>query len=242
MIKADYREQLIAVGKELYLRGLQTTRSGNISVRIGERFLITKTGSNLGRLSESDLIAVETPQCTTIPAGASCESPVHRSIYNATDARAIVHAHPIHALALAQISNGDNIRPIHNEGLVGLKRIPIVGTTVPGDDSGEEPCAITMALSEWCSVVVRNHGAFTVGTSLDQALYKMLLLEDTCHMVFLVQSVKSARSNPSIRQPRHGTDPRPSGDARAEDTSRVFAARSKHLILSAAKSELIKRK
>jgi len=193
MIKADYREQLIAVGKELYLRGLQTTRSGNLSVRIGDQFLITKTGSNLGRLSESDLISVETRQCATIPGGASCESPVHRSIYNAADARAIVHAHPIHAIALAQISNGDNIRPIHNEGLVGLKQIPIVGTTVPGEDSGEEPDAITTALSEWCSVVVRNHGAFTVGTSPDQALYKMLLLEDTCHMVFLVQSVKSAQ-------------------------------------------------
>jgi L-fuculose-phosphate aldolase len=195
MIKADYREQLIAVGKELYLRGLQTTRSGNISVRIGDQFLITKTGSNLGRLSESDLITVEMRHCTTIPAEASCESPVHRAIYNATDARTIVHAHPIHAIVLAQISNGDNIRPIHNEGLVGLKQIPVVGTTVPGEDSGEEPGAIAMALSEWCSVVVRNHGAFTVGNSPDQALYKMLLLEDTCHMVFLVQSVKSAQQS-----------------------------------------------
>jgi L-fuculose-phosphate aldolase len=195
MIKADYREQLIAVGRELYLRGLQTTRSGNISVRIGDHFLITKTGSNLGRLSESDLITVGTRHCATIPVGASCETPVHRSIYNASDARAIVHAHPIHTIALAQISNGDHIRPIHNEGLVGLQWIPIVDTTVPGEDSGEESSTIAMALSESCSVVVRNHGAFTVGNSLEQALYKMLLLEDTCHIGFLVQSVKSAQQS-----------------------------------------------
>jgi L-fuculose-phosphate aldolase len=193
MTKADYREQLIAVGKELYLRGLQTTRSGNISVRIGDQFLITKTGSNLGRLSESDFLTVGTRHSATIPVGASCETPVHRSIYNAGGARAIVHAHPIHAIALAEISNGDNIRPIHNEGLVGLQRIPIVDTAVPGEDSGENPNAIAMALSEWCSVVVRNHGAFTIGNSPDQALYKMLLLEDSCHIVFLVQSVKSAQ-------------------------------------------------
>ncbi len=196
MIKADYRQQLIAVGKELYLRGLQTTRSGNISVRIGDQFLITKTGSNLGRLSVSDLITVSTRHCATIPVGASCETPVHRSIYNASsDVRAIVHAHPIHAIALAQISNGDNIRPMHNEGLVGLQRIPIVDTTVPGEDSGEKPSAIAMALSESCSVVVRNHGAFTVGNSPDQALYKMLLLEDTCHIVLLVQSVRRAQQS-----------------------------------------------
>ena len=195
MIKTDYREQLILVGKELYLRGLQTTRSGNISVRIGDQFLITRTGSNLGRLSESDFITVGMRHCANIPVGASCETPVHRSIYNASDARAIVHAHPIHAIALAQISKGDNIRPIHNEGLVGLRRIPIVDTTVPGKDNGEEPSTIAMALNESCSVVVRNHGAFTVGTSPDQALYKMLLLEDSCHIVFLVQSVKSAQQS-----------------------------------------------
>jgi L-fuculose-phosphate aldolase len=195
MIGADYRKQLIAVGRELYLRGLQTTRSGNISVRIGDQFLITKTGSNLGRLTESDLITVETRQSKPIPKGASCESPVHRSIYNVSDAGAIVHAHPIHAIALAQISNVDSIRPIHNEGLVGLKRIPIVNTTVPGKDSGEETGAISISLTEWCSVVVRNHGAFTVGNTPDEALYKMLLLEDTCHIVFLAQNLKSARKS-----------------------------------------------
>jgi len=58
---SDYREQLIAVGKELYNRGLQTTRSGNISVRDGEQFLITKTGANLGQLRESDLVSVDIP-------------------------------------------------------------------------------------------------------------------------------------------------------------------------------------
>ena len=59
MSNSDYREQLIAVGKELYDRGLQTTRSGNLRVRDGEQFLITKTGANLGQLLESELVSVE---------------------------------------------------------------------------------------------------------------------------------------------------------------------------------------
>ncbi len=190
MSNTDYREQLITVGKELYNRGLQTTRSGNISVRNGEHFLITKTGTNLGQLLESDLVSVDIQQHVPISADASCESPVHRAIYNATDALAIVHAHPIHAIALAEIANNASLLPVHNEGLAGLKRIPIVDTTVLGQDSGEEPSAIAAALAKYCSVVVRNHGAFTAASSLSQALYKMLLLEDSCRIVFLVQSVK----------------------------------------------------
>jgi len=201
---SDYREQLIAVGKELYNRGLQTTRSGNISIRDGEQFLITKTGTNLGRLLESDVASVDIPRHIPISAEASCESPVHRAIYNVTDALAIVHAHPIHAIALAEIVN-NSILPIHNEGLAGLKRIPVVDTTVLGQDSGEEPSTIAAALAKYCSVVVRNHGAFTAASSLSQALYRMLLLEDTCRIVFLVQSVKNGRESRPVTSPTHRT-------------------------------------
>jgi len=196
--KSRYAEELIAAGKELYRRGLVTTRGGNLSVREGDRFLVTRTGSNLGGLSEADLIEVETEETAPISPAASCESPVHRAIYNLTEELAIVHAHGVNAIALAELMNGDSIRPIHNEALVGLKWIPVVQTSVPGEESGEEPEAIAAALTKWCSVVVRGHGAFTVGKSLEQALYKMLLLEDTCHISVLVQDQKRAAAPRTI--------------------------------------------
>lgn len=199
MSNDDYRAQLVAVGKDLYDRRLQTTRSGNISVRDGKRFLITQTGSNLGQLLESNLIQVDIAQDLPIAPQASCESPLHRAIYNTTEALAIVHAHPIHAIALAQISHDDGILPIHNEGIAGLKWIPIVDTTVFGKDTGEEPTAIAAALRRSCSVVVRGHGAFAIGISLDQAFYKMLLLEDTCRINLLVHG-QLRTATPATRQ------------------------------------------
>jgi L-fuculose-phosphate aldolase len=203
----EYSAQLIAVGKELYNRRLQTTRSGNISIRDGERFLITQTGANLGQLLESNLIHVDISQDLPIPPEASCESPLHRAIYNAVEALAIVHAHPIHAIALAQISCDDHILPIHNEGLAGLKRIPILDTSVPGLDIGEEPTAIAAALRQSCSVVVRGHGAFAIGRSLDQAFYRMLLLEDTCQINLLVHDHLRSATTPKapavLKSARH---------------------------------------
>lgn len=217
MSNIDCRAQLIAIGNELYSRGLQTTRSGNISIRVGDQFLITKTGSNLGKLLQSDLIAVDIRPHVPIPTSASCESPAHRAIYNATEALAIVHAHPIHAIALAQIWNSDSIEPIHNEGIVSLRQIPIICTTAPGEERGERPDAIAASLTEHCSVVVRNHGAFTVASSLEQALYRMLLLEDTCRIVFLVESLKIAR------QSRH------SAPTRRDSPAKLTRARSRSI-------------
>jgi L-fuculose-phosphate aldolase len=192
----ELQEELIAVGKELYDRGLQTTRSGNISAREGDRFIITKTGAHLGRLAKSDLISVDISAHTPVSREASCESPVHRAIYNATGALAIVHAHPLYAIAaLAEVSLDDSILPVHNEGLVGLKRVPIVDTTVLGLDIGEKPSAIVPALTQSCAVVVRNHGAFATGESIHQALYKMLLLEDTCTIKLLTQTHATVAGN-----------------------------------------------
>jgi L-fuculose-phosphate aldolase len=187
------QQQLISVGKQLYDRGLQTTRSGNISVRNGDVFLITRTGTNLGKLRHTDLITVDVHEAAPIPAGASCETQVHRAIYNAGEARAIVHAHPAYAIALADFAGERGVTPVHNEGLAGLKWIPVVGTSVRGKEGGEDPTGIAAQLKSWPSVIVRGHGAFAVGASLDEALYRMFLLEDVCKIACIVQSLKRDR-------------------------------------------------
>lgn len=204
------------MGRELYRRGLVTTRGGNLSVRDRDHFLITRTGSNLGGLSPEDFVEVELSERAPMSQQASCETPVHRSVYNTSEHRAIVHAHGVNTIALAQMIEGDGTRALHNEGLVGLGWIPVVDTTVPGQESGEAPQAISAALGKSCSVMVRGHGAFTGGSSLDNAFYKMLLLEDSCQINLLVMSRQRIASAPpaiGLLKPRRRIGRRPSGRA-----------------------------
>lgn len=186
------QQEVISVGKELYERGLQSTRSGNISARDGDCFVITRTGTNLGRLTASDLISVPLDLGAPIPRGASCETAVHRAIYNASGAHAVVHAHPPYAIALAELERERGITPIHNEGMAGLKWIPVINTSVEDGEGGEDPSAIAKQLANWCSLIVRSHGAFVVGRDLDEALYKMLLLEDVCKINSIVRAMNGA--------------------------------------------------
>jgi L-fuculose-phosphate aldolase len=186
-------QQLISVGKALYDRGLQTTRSGNISVRDGASFIITRTGTNLGKLKLADLTIVDVSETALLPAGASCETPVHRAIYNAGEARAIVHAHPAYAIAIAEFADQRGITPVHNEGLAGLKWIPVIDTSAHGKETGEDPAPIAAQLKSSSALIIRGHGAFTVGASLDEALYRMFLLEDVCKIACIAQSLKRDR-------------------------------------------------
>lgn len=184
-------QELISVGKELYERGLQSTRSGNLSLRQRDSFIISKTGTNLGRLALGDLISVPLDPSAPIPRSASCESAVHRAIYNASDAGAIVHAHGPYAIALAEMEES-GVKPIHNEAIAGLGWIPIIDTAVTAGEGGEHPGPIAEQMHRWCSLIVRGHGSFVSGSNLDEALYRMLLLEEACKIICIMHSMNAA--------------------------------------------------
>ena len=46
------------VGRDIFLAHLISSHGGNISVRVGDELCITRTGSMLGRLSDTDIVVV----------------------------------------------------------------------------------------------------------------------------------------------------------------------------------------
>jgi L-fuculose-phosphate aldolase len=96
-----FLNQFQSVGHSLFNRGLVSSQSGNLSIRMGDRLIITRRGSNLGDLQEKDLIETGINKNDRSTPLASIELPVHRAIYQHTQARAIVHAHPTHVSALS---------------------------------------------------------------------------------------------------------------------------------------------
>ena len=81
-------DQFQTIGRELSSRGLVTSHSGNLSVRFGERMVITRRGSMLGSLTEQDLVetGINKNDRNTPLASSDCLS---RAIYQSTNAQAI---------------------------------------------------------------------------------------------------------------------------------------------------------
>src|SRR4051812_1277417 len=52
------RGELVAIARSLYLRGYTFGTAGNLSVRLGERVIISPTNSSFGDLSEDGLAEV----------------------------------------------------------------------------------------------------------------------------------------------------------------------------------------
>ena len=102
MTHADARAQLVSVGERLAAAGLVRESEGNLSIRVADsRCLITATGTDLGRLDDSDLVEVPIG-ADPIPQGASSEVQLHLELYRRRpDAAAVVHAHPPRLLSHA---------------------------------------------------------------------------------------------------------------------------------------------
>ena len=106
---------------------------------------------------------------------------VHRAIYRATDALAVVHAHPRTAVALS--FSRDEIVPRDSEGSFLLGAVPVVAVERPSG-SPEVAEAVANALKTHPVVVVRSHGSFATGATLEQAFQRTSVLEEACEIVW----------------------------------------------------------
>ena len=172
------------VGQDLFLRGLVSSHGGNMSLRLGDGLVITRRGAQLGHLSERDLIETGVEWNDRATPSASSELAIHRAIYQRTQAQAIIHAHPIYALALTLLE--DEIVPLDAEGRQSLGRIPVVGSDVIMQvrDVIDEVAAL---LPECRIVVVRGHGSFAIGQLLDEAHRWTSMMEESARLIATVR-------------------------------------------------------
>lgn len=167
-------EDCVRIGKRLFTEGLVGGNFGNMSRREGDGFLITRTGSYLD--DPGDLVLV--PCEGAAPKGASSEYRVHQAVYRLSPHRAIVHAHPAHAVA-ASLACG-RIIPMDSEGEMLCPEIAVVGGA-PGTQ--ELADNVAAALKDAHLVIARGHGTFAAGKSLDEAYLYTSLAEYSCRVL-----------------------------------------------------------
>jgi L-fuculose-phosphate aldolase len=102
------KAEIIKYSKMLNSRKLSALRSGNISVKYNNGFLITPSGKKYSSLKTKDIIYVSLEGKFDKKKGIpSSEWKFHQDIYlNKKEAKAIVHAHSTNATAIASHNKG----------------------------------------------------------------------------------------------------------------------------------------
>jgi L-fuculose-phosphate aldolase len=180
----ECREEIAYFMRRLYEHGLTTTSGGNLSVRFcGNKILITPSASDKGRMKGSEIGIMDISGKVLSKFKPSIESSMHLKIYEARpDINAIVHAHPVVASTFAATTAKINCRLL-------AESYAILGKPAyaPYRLMGTEKLADVVAKSAKSAncIIMKNHGALTVGKSLLEAFDRLEVLE-TCAKMTLI--------------------------------------------------------
>lgn len=180
MIDQRLYEEFRDIGRDIYLGQLTSSHGGNMSVRIGNRIIIKRRGAQLGRLKREDFVETSLNSHDSEIMRASTELIVHRTIFQRTSALAVIHSHPRTAIVLSL--SRDEIIPIDVEGSYLLHKVPVVAAEFA---SGSQDMAdhVAEALRKYKIIMLRGHGCFSTGQTLEEAFHWISALEEASDII-----------------------------------------------------------
>jgi L-fuculose-phosphate aldolase len=186
MIDQRIYETFREIGRDMYTANMISSHGGNLSIRLGDRVIIKRRGAMLGALKMHDLIETRIDKNDSGVALASTELLVHRAIYMNTPTLAVCHCHPRTAIAFSL--SRDEIIPIDNESSYLLKKIPVV-TEEFASGTPEMAHKVANALKNYKIIMLRGHGSFATGQTLDEAFQWSSALEESCQIELIVKQL-----------------------------------------------------
>ena len=162
-------EAIVTAARRLDAAGMMPSKSGNISQRHGDGFVITPAALPYAQMTEADLVQVA-PDGGVVPGAAhrpSSEWRLHAAIYAARpDIGAVVHTHSPRATALSCARRG--IPPFHYMVLLAGGPIRCAQHATFGTEALARHCVAALAGRR--AVLLANHGVVACGATLAAAI------------------------------------------------------------------------
>jgi len=175
--------------RQLAERGLIAGQDGNLAVRLGpDRVLVTPTGVIKALVGPADMVLVDLHgRKRRGRHNPTSELDLHlRILTRRPDVGAVVHAHPPVATGFAVAGQDFHIFVLP-ELILQCGEVPLVpygtsGTRELGD-------RLEPHLAEHQAWLLANHGAVTVGATLDAAWIRMESLEHAARIIFAARAL-----------------------------------------------------
>jgi L-fuculose-phosphate aldolase len=180
------RIRLIEAAQAMNRSGINQGTSGNLSLRNGAGMLITPSGLDYDRLQADDIVYLPLDGDGAPEAGSrrpSSEWRIHRDVYRARpEALAILHAHPVHSVALACLR-----RPLpafhYMVAAAGGRDVRCAPYATFGTQQLSDH--VVAALDGRRACLMANHGLLCLGPDLDHALALAIEIESLARAYLL---------------------------------------------------------
>ncbi len=179
------KAEICDIGRRMWSREYVDGNGGNISIRVAEDLVLcTPTLVSKGFMKPEDLcfVDLEGVQKAGVKPRTS-EILMHLAIFKAQPkARACVHAHPPHATGFA-VSGVQPPNCMIPEMEIMCGEVPIAPYMTPGSKAMGEAVAALSGTHN--TILMANHGVVAWGFGIEDAYFKMEILEAYCRTVLV---------------------------------------------------------
>jgi len=182
-------QAIVRVCHRLYERGLIAGPDGNVSVRLDDgSIVVTPSGVSKADVTAERLLVVDANGAVIDGDGSpSSELKMHLRIYaKRPDVLAVVHAHPPTATGFA-VAGYSFMAPVLPEVILQMGSVPLVRYATPGTAALADN--FESYLVDHDAFLLANHGATTLGPSLEVAHQRMESLEHAAKILIAARSL-----------------------------------------------------
>jgi L-fuculose-phosphate aldolase len=183
------RVEIIRVGRKLWERQYVEGNGGNLSVRVGSRYLLcTPTMLSKGDL-EPDDICLSDLEGKILAGGRSCTSELllHLEIYKANPrARAVVHCHPPYATAFA-VAGSPPPNGLVSEYEIFIGPVAVAPYETPGTRAFAE--TVLPYVQDHNTILLANHGIVCWSDTVTHAEWLVEVLENGCKTYLIAKQL-----------------------------------------------------
>jgi len=181
--KDTIRKELVSWGKKIAEKGLVVGPGGNTSIRAGNVVYMKASGIAFEEAKEEDYVGVNLYTGEVVDGNLRPTSEIwmHLMCYKVReDIGVVVHTHPPYSIAYAM--QKETLKPFTPDmaALIGSE-IPTIDYVVPGGKKFAEK--VGEVIKDHNGVLAKNHGLVTVGSTLREAYYRTLIIEDSVKVI-----------------------------------------------------------
>jgi L-fuculose-phosphate aldolase len=187
------KKKLVEICHKVYAKGFVAAYDGNISARTSNNtILITRSGICKGDVREKDIIEIDlNGKPISGNQKISTEHKIHLYVYKKRiEINAVVHCHPVYATTFALLGQGLEKHYLP-EVLLTFGKVPVCKYATPSTKDVAKSLEPYINYS-W-AMLLENHGAITLGKSLDDAYFRMEKLEHAAKIIYLAKLLGKPR-------------------------------------------------
>jgi len=182
-------QKLIEICHKVYKNEFVSAYDGNISCRISNNeFLITRSTVCKGDVQEKDILKINSDGELLEGEGKlSTETRLHLFIYSKRkEINSVVHCHPVYATAFAVNGIGFD-EHYFPEIVLTMGKVPLCKYGTPSTIELTE--SLEPFINYSLAFLLQNHGAVTIGKSMDEAYFRMEKLEHTAKTLTIAKII-----------------------------------------------------